>query len=220
MNKMNLGDHQQYVPSTRDNVDVVTIRHIDIKSIHSDVDLYLGELQEEWRASIPFTWYVNNENNQQSFSPLGSTLSKIDICKYLGGQMYPAARLAFCPNTYKPPSSNNEMTSKNSESCNRWMDLQRDLSIAAHDAGNPIVSNGSQNSIGRETYNHIFWCGIFHQSTRTSAMESSDLAQYQCMSLVYDWQNNRSKEKHFPKQIKTVDQRGCACWFQLLWNGT
>jgi hypothetical protein len=27
----------------------------------------------------------------------------IDICDYLGGHMYPAARLAFCPNTYKPP---------------------------------------------------------------------------------------------------------------------
>jgi hypothetical protein len=25
--------------------------------------------------------------------------------------MYPAARLAFCPNTYKPPSSNDEITS-------------------------------------------------------------------------------------------------------------
>jgi hypothetical protein len=70
--------------------------------------------------------------------------------------MDPAVRLAFCPNTYKPPSSNDEMTSKNSESCNGWSDLWRDLSIAAHDAGNPIVSNGSQKSIGRETDNHIF----------------------------------------------------------------
>ncbi len=58
--------------------------------------------------------------------------------------MYPAARLAFSPNTYKPPSSNDEMTSKISESCNGWTDLRRDLSIAAHDTDNPIVSNGSQ----------------------------------------------------------------------------
>jgi hypothetical protein len=101
--------------------------------------------------------------------------------------MYPAARLAFCPNTYKPPSSNDEMTSKNSETCNGWTDLQRDLSIAAHDAGNPIISNGSQQYIGRETNNRMFQCGIFHQSTRTSAMELSDLSQYQCMSLVNDW---------------------------------
>jgi hypothetical protein len=70
--------------------------------------------------------------------------------------MYPAARLAFCLNTYKPPSSNDEMTSKNSESCNGWTDLRRDLSIAAHDAGNSIVSNGSQQSISRETNNCMF----------------------------------------------------------------
>ncbi len=84
---------------------------------------------------------TKHKNDQPCTSPLGNTPSKIDVCDYLGGQLYPAARLAFCPNTYKPPSSNDEMTSKNSESCNGWMDLRRDLSIAAHDAGNPIVSN-------------------------------------------------------------------------------
>ncbi len=180
---MNLRDNQQYVPSARDNVDFVTTGHIDIESIQSDVDLYLKELHEEWKASIPFTCYVINENDQPCTFPLGNTLSKIDICDYLGGQMYPAARLAFCQNTYKPPSSNDEMTSKNAESCNGWTDLQRDLSIAAHDAGNPIASNGSQHNIGRETNNRMFRCGIFYQSTRTLAMESSDLAQYQCTSL-------------------------------------
>ncbi len=112
------------------------------------------------------------------YIPLGNNLSKIDVCDYLGGQMYPAARLAFCPNTYKPPISNNEMTSMKSETCNGWTDLRRDLSIAAHYAGNPIISNGSQQSIGRETNNHMFRCGIFHRSTRTSAMELSDPSQY------------------------------------------
>jgi hypothetical protein len=138
---MNLQDHQQYVPSAWDNVDVITIGHIDIESIQSDVDSYLKELHEEWEASIPFTCYVINENDHPCTSPIGNTLSKIDICNYLGGQMYPAGRLAFCPNTYKPPSSNDEMTNQNSESCNGWTELRRDLSIAAHDAGNPIVFN-------------------------------------------------------------------------------
>ncbi len=70
--------------------------------------------------------------------------------------MYPAVRLAFCPNTYKPSSSSDEMTSKNAESCNGWTDLWRDLFIAAHDAGNPIISNGSQHIIGRDTNNCVF----------------------------------------------------------------
>jgi hypothetical protein len=178
MNTMNLQDHQQYVPSARDNVDVITIGHIDIESIQSDVDLYLKKLHEEWKAFIPFMCYVVNGNDQPCTFPLGNTPSKIDTCDYLGGQMYPATRLAFCPNTFKPPSSNDEMTSKNSESCSGWMVLQRDLSIAVHDAGNPIVSNGFQQSISRETNNHMFQCGIFYRSTITSAMELSDHAQY------------------------------------------
>jgi hypothetical protein len=126
---MNLQDNQQYIPSAGDNVYVIHIGHIDIKSIQSDVDLYLKELHEEWKASIQFMCYTINENDKPCTSPLGNSLSKIDVCNYLGGQMYPACRLAFCPNTYKPPSSNDEMTSKNSETCNGWTDLQRDLSI-------------------------------------------------------------------------------------------
>ncbi len=69
---------------------------------------------------------------------------------------------------------------------------------------------------GRETNNCIFWCGIFYWSTRTSAMKSPDLAQYQCTPLVNDQQYNRVNGKHLPKRIKTVDQRGCACWFQFV----
>jgi hypothetical protein len=71
--------------------------------------------------------------------------------------------------------------------------------IAAHDAGNPIISNGSQQSIGRETHNRAFRCGTFYRSTRTSAMVLSDIAQYQCTSLVNDRKNNQVKGKHSPK---------------------
>jgi hypothetical protein len=156
MNTMNSQDNQQYILFAGDNVDVINIGQIDIESIQSDVDLYLKELHEQWKASIPFMCYIINENDRPCTYPLGNNLSKIDICDYLGGQMYPVVRLAFCPNTYKPPSSNDEMTSKNSETCNGWMDLRRDLSIAAHDAGNPIISNGSQQSLGRDTNNCMF----------------------------------------------------------------
>jgi hypothetical protein len=63
MNTMNLQDNQQYVTSAWDNVDVINKGLIDIKSIQSDVDLYLKELHEEWKASIPFTCYVINEKD-------------------------------------------------------------------------------------------------------------------------------------------------------------
>ncbi len=47
MNMMNSWDDQQYVTSAWDNDDVVNKGLIDIKSIQSDVDLYLKELHEE-----------------------------------------------------------------------------------------------------------------------------------------------------------------------------
>jgi hypothetical protein len=100
MNSMNLQDNQQYVSSAWDNVDVINKGLIDIESIQSNVDLYLKKLHEEWKASIPFTCYVINDNDELCTFPIRNTLSRIDICDYLGGQMYPAARLAFCPNTY------------------------------------------------------------------------------------------------------------------------
>ena len=96
---MNLQDNQQDLTSARDNVDLVSKGLIDIKSIQSEVDLYLKELHEEWKASIPFTCYIINEKDEPCTFPIGNTLSRIDTCNYLGGQMYPAARLAFCPNT-------------------------------------------------------------------------------------------------------------------------
>jgi hypothetical protein len=95
MNTMNSPDNQQYGSSARDDVDVVNKGLIDIDSIQTDVDLFLKELHEEWKASIPFTCCVINEKDEPCTFPIGNTLSRIDICDYLGGQMYPAARLAF-----------------------------------------------------------------------------------------------------------------------------
>ncbi len=60
MNRMNSWDDQQYVTSALDNVDVINKGLIDIKSIQSEIDLYLKELHEEWKASILFTCYVIN----------------------------------------------------------------------------------------------------------------------------------------------------------------
>jgi hypothetical protein len=76
-----LKDNQQYLPAAGDNVDVDHIGHIDIESIQSDVDSYIEELFEAWKAFIPFSCYVINNDNPCT-SSYGSTLSKIDICNY------------------------------------------------------------------------------------------------------------------------------------------
>ncbi len=73
---MNLQDNHQYLPSAGDNVDVDHIGYIDIESIQSEVDYHIKELSEEWKASIPFSCYVINENYNPCASFYGSTLSK------------------------------------------------------------------------------------------------------------------------------------------------
>jgi hypothetical protein len=60
---MNSRDSQQDVTSAWDDVDLVSKGLIDIESIQCDIDLYLKELSEEWKASIPFTCYVMSEND-------------------------------------------------------------------------------------------------------------------------------------------------------------
>jgi hypothetical protein len=71
-------------------------------------------------------------------------LSEIDLCEYLNGNKYPAAMLAFCPTTYKPPSTNEEMSSKVLvEQCHGWIELRRALELAAWESGSPIISNGN-----------------------------------------------------------------------------
>ncbi len=47
MNTMSLPDNQQYGSSARDDVYIINKGLIDIKSIQTDVDLYIKELHEE-----------------------------------------------------------------------------------------------------------------------------------------------------------------------------
>jgi hypothetical protein len=84
---MNLPYNKQYGSFESDGVDVINKGLIDIDSIQTDVDLFLKELHEERKASIPFTCYVINEQDDTCTFPIVNTLSKIDICAYLGGQM-------------------------------------------------------------------------------------------------------------------------------------
>jgi hypothetical protein len=60
---MTLPDNQQYGSFARGDVDVNNKGLIDINSIQTDVDLFLKELHEEWKASIPFTCYVIDEKD-------------------------------------------------------------------------------------------------------------------------------------------------------------
>jgi hypothetical protein len=80
MNIMNLQDNQQYITCEQDNVGVINKGLIDIESIQSDVDLYLKDFHDEWKASIPFTCYVINEKDEPCTFPIRNTLSRIYTC--------------------------------------------------------------------------------------------------------------------------------------------
>jgi hypothetical protein len=108
-------------------------------------------ISSEWKRSIEFQCHI--------LAPLSDALSPlpflppplmIDICAFLGGQKYPTTRLYFYRLKYLPMQSNEEMICK--EKNNKypgWMDLKRDLMIAAHEAGNPIICRGTQRSLGK-----------------------------------------------------------------------
>ncbi len=97
-----------------------------------------------WNGSIPFHCFVIEEDFVTHTIPTEFILSEIDLCEYLNGNKYVAVRLAFCPTIYKPPSTNEEMSSKVlSEQCHGWIDLRQALELAAWESGNPIFSNGN-----------------------------------------------------------------------------
>jgi hypothetical protein len=116
---------------------------VDIQCIQFQLDCHVKDLSAQWKASIPFLCSVTYDNTSFTDIPPSVPLSLIDISDYLGGQKYPARRLSFCPTTYPPPTLDEEMTSRKSP-C--WCDLSRALGTAAHEAGNPIILNGSQKS--------------------------------------------------------------------------
>ncbi len=136
--------------------------------------------------------------------PTEFILSKIGLCEYLNGKKYPAARLAFCPTIYKPPSTHEEMPSKVlSDQCQGWIDLRRALELAAWESGNPIISNGHQVSTQCDTNNRVFRCGISHRGHRPpTCIDTTDEIAYCCSTLINDRANNKKIARSYQKESR------------------
>ena len=188
---------------------------VDIDSIQNELDVNVRSLSEGWCGSIRFHSFVIYEDFLTPSIPTEFILSDIDLCEYLNGNKYPAARLAFCPTMYKPPSTNEEMSSKVlSEQCQGWIDLRRALELAAWESGNPIISNGNRVSTQCDTNNRVFRCGISHRGYRpTTCIDTTDEIAYRCSTLINDRANNRKNGQNLPKRIKLVDKSGPSCKF-------
>ena len=123
--------------------------------------------------------------------------------------------LAFCPTTYKPPSTNEEMSSKVlSEKCHGWIDLRQALQLAAWEYGTPIISNGNRVSTQCDTNNRVFRCGISHRGYRPSTcIDTTDEIAYRCSTLINGRANNQKNGKNLSKRIKVVNKSGPSCKF-------
>ena len=209
-------DASQTCCSAPNNESVGIVDITDIEMIQDILDSEIRNLSVGWIASIPFHAFIVNYGDETDHLPTNFQPDVVNICSFLGGNKYPASRLVLCPNTYKPPSSNENMSTKElSDQCNGWVDLRKALESAAWFAGNPIISNGSQVSNQRDSNNRVFRCGTYHRSPRSSTNAFDDLIAYRCSSLIHDKANNRENGKKLPKRIKTVDNSCQSCKFQF-----
>ena len=189
------------------------------QSIHHLLDAQVKEMSSQWKGSIPFQCHqLTSLTDASSPLPFPSPPPMLDICDFLGGQKYPTARLYFCIIKYPPPQSNEDMICREIDNkCPGWIDLKWDVMVAAHEAGNPIICNGTQRSSSDNFNNRFFKCGMLYRHTRPSrAMELNNENVYRESSLINNRKNNRKDGIHGPKRIKTVDQSQCTCKFQFL----
>ncbi len=189
------------------------------QSIHHLLDAQVKEMSSQWKGSIPFQCHqLTSLTDASSPLPFPSPPPMLDICDFFGGQKYPTARLYFCKIKYPPPQSNEDMICREIDNkCPGWIDLKHDVMVAAHEAGNPIVCNGTQRSSSDNFNNCFFKCRMLYRHTRPSrAMELNNENVYRESSLINKWKNNRKDGIHGPNRIKTVDQSQCTCKFQVL----
>ncbi len=175
----------------------------------------MKELSSDWKGKIMFPCHVvydcasiTNSTSITDSPPI------VNICDYVGGQVYNAKRLYLSPTDYPPPTSTSDMLSSKAHLCMGWVKLCRKLIVAAHESGSPIVCNGSHKS---NPDNRVFWCGMLYQLTRPpTAMQISTDHPLQTTTLINDRKNNRVDGIHGLKHIKTMDQRNCTCSFCFL----
>ena len=155
--------HQPLCSNYDENTILTDLMNIDNQTILCQLDHYVKELSSNWKGKILFPCHVvfdcasiTNSTSITDPPPM------VDICDYVGGQMYNVKRLYFSPTVYLPPTSASDMLSTNAHLCMGWVKLCRELMVAAHECGNPIVCNGSQKS---NVNNRVFRCGMLYPLT-------------------------------------------------------
>ena len=185
--------------------------------IHRLLDDEVSSLSHPWDGTILFPVYVVKEMKSLTTSIFHSPPSEVDICSYLEGAKYPTERLYFSTSMYSPPLDHAQMSSKEGVFFRGWINLKRDLEIAAIEAGHAIWSNGGGKAHRR------FVCGCMSRPARRSeAMNVTPDNPYREVSLVNNRRNNRPDGMNGPRKVKTKasqDQKqNCAFNFVIEWD--
>ncbi len=184
---------------------------LDTRAIQDLLDTQVQSFSHPWKASIPFTVYVLGEDEDPS-SVYSSEPQDVDICDYLANGKYPTKSLYFCSKTYPPPSNDTEMKpiARGKECAHEpWLRLKRELALAAHKAGNPIVCNGG--GAGKRE----FRCASSFRDRKSEAMEVTEENPYRSACLINnDKANRRENGKQKPRKIITANTLN-KCKFSL-----
>ena len=125
--------------------------------------------------------------------------------------MYPAQRLYFCPKSYPPPSSIEDMDSSNDVHPG-FERLRRDLCVAALAAGNPICSNGRD---GGMEGTRAFRCTCWRRRVRSPVITSL----LRLTTLVNNEANRRKGGRSLTRATKVRNtSRLCPFQFRLSWD--
>ena len=110
----------------------------DTVCFRREVDLVTEELCKPWDGVLNFL-VCPFSTGVDTFPSFEMTFTQLNICSYLGSNTSPATHLYFDPSLYPPPPQEASFTLNKYQP---WLNLKRDLMVAAHVEGNPICSNG------------------------------------------------------------------------------
>ena len=114
--------HQPICSNYDENTILTDLMNIDNQTILCQLDHYVKELSSDWKGKMMFSCHVvfdcasiTNSTSITDPPPM------VDICDYVGGQVYNAKRLYFSPTClYPPPTSDRDMLSTNAHLCMGW----------------------------------------------------------------------------------------------------
>ena len=182
-------------------------KHGDLRCF---VDSVVSNMSLPWDGVIKFH-VCPLSDHVMSIEHLRSpdAFTQLDICKYLNGKQAPVSHLYFDPVKYPPPPLD---TSLDLKKCESWLFLKRDLMNSAHESGNPIYSNGYNNTCKSK---RKFKCSC----SRPRSTVDFDPGLYRSTTLVANFKNSRKDGLSMARRRNVRESFGrCPFSFTVTWD--